>query len=304
MQEQNSNKAVAVIKFAIHGVEGFKSVMAANGKPGKRMYSALNEMDRRFKEQDEELSRSYGEAVETNSADVQVKRDQCSAVRKAIRLISTIRDRVTHHRDLEQFSFLGQEFPITTEQFLAKADHIYRENTAIFLSNLDAIDRAIDDHLARLNKNAPPPKPPLSDLEPSICICTGGIFGDKPFYLFMTQLDARDTGNGDFQQAIRHFIYTALITVKNMKLTDYLRLKGNERERTKQALLFIDQHLDLLREIQVVNAGSVMSTAGVSNKHDKTIYQQVKTTTDTLMLEAEERLISYILRTLAANASA
>lgn len=281
MKPQEKSKDVVITSFSICGVDGFRTVYASGGKPEKRMFSALNQMDRMIK-------------AEADVAIGSPHYDGNVLYRRAAALLRTIKDRIALHNDMGQLAVTGEPQHVTTEQFLAESDWVYRQNITHFLNKLDEIDTGIDKHLSSTGQLNKPPKPTIFDLEPSLYILTGGIFKDEHFHIFLTPLDIREMGEGDLQKAVEYFVAGAVITTKNYKLSDYLRLEDRAKEKVKHDLLFLDAQLDRLSDIRVKSAGTLISRTGMGTGKSKAAYDRVKDTSDTLLLEAEYRLGEFV----------
>jgi hypothetical protein len=300
MQTQDRNKDVVITNFSICGVEGFKTVYASGGKVDKRILSALNYMDRVLKEREKEISSAYDEAEQLkDSFALGKKGEELSLVKRALMFIKTIKDRVVFKNDMRQFAVAGEPQRISTEQFLTESASVYEQNLRMFLAKLDDIDTGIDKHLSNVKQFESAQKPSIYDLEPSLYILSGGIFGDENFHIYLTPLDIEQMGQGDLQKAVQYFVSGAMITVKNFKLTDYLRMTGEAQKKVRADLLFIDAQLDHLHEIVVKTVGSVISPMGMGTGKSKAAYDRVKETSDTLMLESDYRLVDFV--TTACN---
>jgi hypothetical protein len=291
-----SFKDVLITSFSICGVDGFKTVYAAGGKPEKRMFSALNHMDRMVKEMVQQLTTACETAEQLNdSATAEANQEELNKLKRGQMLINTIRGRLVHQSDMKQLVATGEPQRVTTAQFLAESDWIFKQNITNLLNKLGEIDVGIDKYLADTGQLIATVQKPVMELEPSLCILTGGVFGDRPFYIFMTPLDIQEMGQGDFQKAVQFFVSGALITVKNFRLTDYLRQTGTVQEKSKRDLLRLDEYLDSLCEVKAVKAGSILSLTTTGNSKGKAAIDRVKQTADTLMIESEYRLCDYVL---------
>lgn len=292
MNAQNAtDKTINIIDFTICGVGGFKTVCAAGGSTTKRMFSALNDMHRKFKDEDKKLSGS--EEAATIS-------EEHRKVRYAFQLITTIKDRFMHYGDSAQFipnNDLNDATSITTAQFLTETNWIYEQNIATFLNKLSEIDTAIYKHIEKAYQEVSANKKRhVADVAPILCVCSGGIFGEKPFYIFMPQLSILELGRGDPSQAAQFLVSRAIVSVKNFKLSDYLRLIGEPKETVKQDLLFLDEQIDRLGEIKAeMVPDSVFSKSLTANCRNKSAYEKILDAGITLMQESESRLLDYVI---------
>lgn len=305
MNTNDVNKAVCIFNFSIYGVGGFQTVSVLGSKPLKRMLAAINHMHGAFKEREKEFSQNCDVVMVTDadakSTIAREEEEEWRKVRQAIRLLTTIKDRILNHQDVGQLTVVDKSYTISTEQFFSEASYIYKENVNTFLSKLREIDIAIDKYLAG-KLQVREESVPAADMFPSIYVCLGGIFGHKSYYLFMTPLDIRQMGNGDLTKAIHYFVNNALETVKNIKLSEYLRFQGEQQEKIKQDILFLDQLMDTVSDIKVVNTGMILSSntmahCGVSNG----LSRALKDTVDTLMIEGELRLKDYVTSLLPSH---
>lgn len=312
MITQDLKKSITVVEFSICGVSGFKTMHVTDNQPKKRMLSAINYMLREIKEERKRLVELNseagndrilhpGEVTNVSPEESAHLRKRYSEAREAVKLLEEIKQQVIVKQNLTYLEIGRPVAVLTTEQFITEGDHIYEDNVKKFLANVAAISANFTDHLSkicgRLNYI-----PQAKDLEPFLCICTGGIFGERPYYLYMTPLDAQEMGMGNYQEAIRRFCYDSLVTVKHIKLSEYLRLKDSEGEKIKQQLINIDHYIDTLNDVVLVDMRAIMSgKAHDRNKISDASGQMFKKVSDTLMLEAEYQLTEYLEQLVSAS---
>ena len=111
----------------------------------------------------------------------------------------------------------------------------------------------------------------------------------------------QENSNGDLGDSAREFCFRSLRLLTNMKLTDYLRLDGGRKERVKNEIIKIDNFIDMVREVLVVNGGSVMSKVAVKVSSNKSLLERYRKTSILLKTEAELRLIDYFGSLISDN---
>lgn len=295
MNAQNAvDKTIDVIGFTICGVGGFKTVRVVGGKVTERMVSAIIDMHRKLKDENNKLSYHDDREEPTSISEEHIR------VKHALRLITTVKNNLTRYRGLKpqlvQRDLSSEVISLTTTQFLTESDWIYEKNIHTFLSKLSELEAAINGPFERVavKSNSHP-----NDVAPLLCVCSGGIFKDRPFYLYMSWNDIGDFGQGSPDKAAQYLVSRAINTVKNFKLSDYLRTTGRPKEMIKQDLLFLDEQFDHLGEIKVQVIPDSVFSVGAVGRHriGESPYEKIAGTGNTLLLESESRLSDYIVNT-------
>lgn len=305
---EDLNKSVIVIGFSICGVGGFQTVAASGSNCEKRITSAINQMDRDLKQESKELTR----CVDNITAYMSEERDQLCAkseqVNHVLRILTTVKDQFVVQQDESIFSIDDDPLTIlSTEQFFANSHRVYAENVSTFIEHLDEIENNLNAHIAK-RKAEGAKKTRIGDLIPRLYICDSpkaGLFHDEKFYLFLTNRDVYELSGSDYLNydlAVRNFCFNRLQSVKNFKLTDYLRVAPEKREWIKADIEFIDREFDRLDNITVEQGGNIVGGYCEHNsKIAATRAPEFKKVGVMLKMESEIRLMDHILALLPSS---
>jgi hypothetical protein len=286
MNTQDPNKSVSIINFSICGVGGFKTVIAANAGPEKRMFSAFNDMDRKFRMQEKELAATESDTPEYHSA------------QRVLQLIDIVKHQCMIERDVTVLKYDEKTFTMSTDQFFENTRNLYQSNIKNFLDKIGDIGAAVEKY-AIASKKTTPTKTWTMGIAPDLWVCTGSLFGEKPFYAFMSRSIIAELGDGNPDKVIQHLTNRSLAMVKNFRLTDYLRYEGAKQESVKSDILFIDGLIDTLHDIKIVNVGPMVRPGSLSPKCSNSALEKVKSAITVMELESARRLDDYVLNLIA-----
>lgn len=293
------DKSIMLVNFSILGIEGFKTVCAHTANPGKRMLSVINRLDRECKRIADILEKTIEDTNRLSIAGA-AERVHAQQARKSADIIREIRDQIGVQTDDTVLQVTDATKLITTEEFLAMEDTFFLGNQKLFLGSAVEMHAALKAHIAKRIANRPITTD-LSDHTPLLYMCTGGMFGDKPFMFFLTpDIIEKCSRDGEPFDLIRNNCYRQLNSIKSFQLTDFLRLTGDSKEKIKSNILKIDKYIDTLGEINIVDCGPVISKMFLGDRAPntpavKSRKEIFKKTSTILITENELRLSDCVM---------
>jgi hypothetical protein len=293
---QNASQQVVILGFSICGIGGFKTVAAQGSSAEKRVYSALNQIDK-------ELKRSLAH-LDEKSMNVSEMSDQYKDelitlhqnTKYAHDVLTGVRDQISVQSDFTIIEPSKNTIAtVTTQEFFDRADEIYANNASHFVMHSKEINAALYAHVeARRAKGATKAR----NMTPYLCLITGpSFFGqypkDTPYPIILSK-SLIDEAGGDTVKAVQDFCMRAIAANKNFRLTDYLRAERDEQRAKIRAEIFrLDAFLDEVGQIKVVSSTCLMSLSANSKNtaRDKTM----QSATAMLQYEAEQSVMLHIL---------
>lgn len=287
---QELNKEIMVLNFSILGVGEFKTVAVVGSNVQKRVFSAVNQMDRLIKKE----------------ADVSVGShlyDGTVSYRMAADLMKSVHDQAMVQED--NSVYVVDETPIavlTTQEFLEQSSSIYKDNVSKFIANLNAIAKALSEHIQGRQEEGVKKHVPVDELLPRLFPCTSpedGFCRGKKLYVVMSHQAMKEyskTDELDYELALRNFCLKALQSVKNYKLTDYLRAPTEQKKSMiAKQIKIIDKEIDNLDTIAVEEGGPLAGQViSYESRTQSSRATELKRASTSLKLESEMRLIDHV----------
>lgn len=234
-----SNNQINIVEFSIAGVTGFKTaVVRTEGSllSNKRIVAAFNQMRTLMRRtglvDSVELAESVSKAHMSNL-------NNEDRIFNAIKVVSTV----------------------TTKEYLDSARSIFEGNIKLFEnSRLDiwtGMKRYLDRNKPQLTAQSD------ENYTARAYICTGGLFGDTPYVILLSDSMVRVRGNGNATDAIRVTVQQALEVVKNWKLGNYAMgcLSGPMHEAVKD-IETLDCFSDELSQVNIIQSTTLVSSVG------------------------------------------
>jgi hypothetical protein len=303
INNRQSNEVVHFV-FSIHGVSGFKSVVAAGANTRKRMVAALNNIDREISNM--RKTRLPQDRKRFTPFDYNLER----TFERTEKIIVNIKDVFKNATMDEEIPLVLEEYIVTmtTEEFLEKGVDAYVGNTDLFLSKLNEIESNAEKYYeARHAAKRPSGKrsTQFSDHVPQLYQCTGGFFGKDKFHVILSLDTIRSMSeNGSVVEAVQQMCRTQINAVKSFRLTDYVRDVKN-RDSLKEKILEGDRLFAQVEDIHVYHLARLFAERSpgsrlLADKGEEVIVKMSRM----LQNESRELLQNYVMNLCAPSAVA
>lgn len=256
MNAIQESKQIVILNFSICGVPGFRTVAAKGSSVEKRMNSAINQMFKEMKKRVDKLQEQYGSRDSDKMAEAS---EPLSSTRFALHILTSVRDQAALQQDMSHLQpSLEDVTEITTEEFFARAEEIYAGNADRFIETVKEIDVGLDKHIAA--RIAAAGNPQRGDAVPYLFLVSGPFLGAESFPIVLTGRRVREMGDGDATKASQEACLRAICSVKNFRLTDYLRAETNKaRAEIRDSIFVMDRCAERVEEITVEAKGPLMT---------------------------------------------
>lgn len=256
-----SNNQINIVEFSIAGVTGFKTaVVTVEGAllSNKRIAAAFNQM--------RAIMRRMGLAESVELAD---------SVSKAHMSNLNNEDRI--------FNAIKVVSSVTTHEYFDLARTLFEGNINLFESSRSEICAGLESYLDR---NKPQLIAPSDESYTARAyICTGGLFGDTPYVILLSDTMVRVRGNGNALEAIRKTIHQALEVVKNWKLGNYTMgcILEPMHEAAKD-IETLDRFFDELSQVNIIQSTTLVSSSS-ANSEPNSVMQSEATRKAIMVME-------------------
>jgi hypothetical protein len=256
MSEAIDNRVV-VMSFSIFGVPGFKTVRAEGADAKRRMRAVVNDIDRKFKDKLDVVS-------------YKPSKEETAMNETAASLLSGITDQIRAANDYDMLVADEDLQFLTTEEFFTVADTIYAKNYDLFMEKLPALAEGCETYYAAKRAAARKPEATEPPLELSLYCITGGPFGTAQFHYAITNKSIVNDGGSIAVVAIRKAVVDHLRSVKNFRLSDYLRTSVAWRAGYRTEIEMMDAMMaaaDQITATYVTSLTSKQATRAQGGKH-------------------------------------
>lgn len=288
--QQPDGKTIHIISFSILGVPGFQTAASEGTSYLKRINSAINDLDRKFKSKVTQL-------IKNNGGKEPVDSDEFYKLNQGYMLTSAIRTLRAAEEDAELFK--ADKEPVTilsTEEFFQQADQIYNKNFDLFYSKIPYIDAAVKERIKPVS-TVEKYEPDESHI-PHLFLCSGAFFGktdDTPFPIIMSEATMRLHRQTSLCEGARAFCLRTVRATKSYRLTDYLReTKDENKEKIRRTIELLDSYIDAIGDVKIVPLGPLTGIPFSSNNSAKGRIEAIKKANKVLELESEQRLLMYV----------
>ena len=282
---QTSDKNVVIIGFTICGIGGFQTITAQGHNANKRIYSAINHMDRELKNFDARESGITGGDPTTATA----------AAKFAFGVINKVRDQISVQEDFGHIQFATEPLAVlTTEEFFERSAEVYANNVSLFILQAKEIDDALSRYISDRTKVAAV-SVKKTDASAKLYLCSGAFFGHAMFPVVMSDVTMEELGFQDPVEAVRFQCTRALKATKSYRMTDYLRAEREEkRAEIRQGIERLDTYIDAVPLVTVQLVGTLVDIVQSNSKLAATRQDTRKKTARILEIETEHRLLTFV----------
>lgn len=234
-----NEKQISIIGFSICDVRGFKTIVAGKTPSEKRINSAVNYLDRIFKQHEKEIL-----AKEDKSGLAGVK--HCISTITQVRALSPADNKTVFTVNDDPVIFLS------TDESFAKVEEIYENNIRLFIESAVTIAAKVKEHRNEKDVGEELTSDDYNSNIPKLYMCTGGMFGQEPFPIIVTDRSLETKKAASVEDAVRIICLRSVQVAKSRMLSDFIRLEKPElKEKYKQGVITSDRLIDTINEIEV-----------------------------------------------------